>query len=77
MRKITPNLVVEWLTLLLRTTDVPRSHLGPDTGYPDWGFAYFLHFLQVNAGKCLKLSLDRFLANSSFIYNHFIRHCMI
>jgi hypothetical protein len=29
------NVVVEWLTLLLRTWEVPVSNFGPETGYPD------------------------------------------
>jgi hypothetical protein len=30
----TPNIVVEWLTLLLRIWEVPDSNFGPKTGYP-------------------------------------------
>jgi hypothetical protein len=37
-----PNVVVEWLTLLLRIREVPGSNLGPDTGYPDRVFVIFL-----------------------------------
>jgi hypothetical protein len=29
------NDVVKWLAILLRIRDVPGSHLGPETGYPD------------------------------------------
>jgi hypothetical protein len=29
------NVVVEWLTLLLRIQQVPGSNLGLETGYPD------------------------------------------
>jgi hypothetical protein len=29
------NIVVEWLTLLLRVREVSASILGPETGYPD------------------------------------------
>jgi hypothetical protein len=29
------NVVVKWLTLVLRIRDVPGSNLGPETGYPD------------------------------------------
>jgi hypothetical protein len=32
------NFVVEWLALLLCIREVPGSNLGPETGYPDWGF---------------------------------------
>jgi hypothetical protein len=31
----TPNVMVEWLTLLFRIREVPGSNLGPETGYPD------------------------------------------
>jgi hypothetical protein len=30
-----PNVVVEWLSLLLRIREVPISNFGPETGYPD------------------------------------------
>jgi hypothetical protein len=30
-----PNVVIEWLTLLLRIREVPISNVGPETGYPD------------------------------------------
>jgi hypothetical protein len=30
-----PNVVVEWLTLLLRIREISGSNLGPKTGYPD------------------------------------------
>jgi hypothetical protein len=33
------NVVVEWLTLLLRIRDVPCSILAPATGFHDWGFS--------------------------------------
>jgi hypothetical protein len=35
-----PNVVVEWLTLLLGIQEVPGSNLGPETGYPYWGFSW-------------------------------------
>jgi hypothetical protein len=35
LKFLLPNFVVEWLTLLLRIREVPRSNLGPETGYPD------------------------------------------
>jgi hypothetical protein len=31
------NVVVEWLTLLLRIRGFPVSNFGPETGYPDRG----------------------------------------
>jgi hypothetical protein len=30
-----PNVVVKWLTLLLRNREVPSLNLGQETGYPD------------------------------------------
>jgi hypothetical protein len=36
-----PNVVVEWLKLLLRFREVPGSNLSSETGYPDWGFSWF------------------------------------
>jgi hypothetical protein len=30
-----PKVVVELLTLLLRTREIRNSNLGPETGYPD------------------------------------------
>jgi hypothetical protein len=57
-----PNIAVEWLTHLFRIREVPGSNLGPDTGYPDWGFSWFSSVLP---GICwdntLKLDHDRFL----------------
>jgi hypothetical protein len=37
----TPNVVIEWLTLLLRIWEVPSSNLGSETGYPEF-LAFFL-----------------------------------
>jgi hypothetical protein len=36
------NVVVEWLTHLLRIREVPGSNLGTETGYPEEGFGVFL-----------------------------------
>jgi hypothetical protein len=36
-----PNVMVEWLTLLLRIREVLLSNLGPENGYPDWRFSWF------------------------------------
>jgi hypothetical protein len=33
--KALPNIVVEWLALLVRIREVPGSNLGLQTGYPD------------------------------------------
>jgi hypothetical protein len=32
---LAPNVLVKWLTFLLRIQEVPASNLGPETGYPD------------------------------------------
>jgi hypothetical protein len=32
---IKPNVLVKWLTFLLRILEVPGSNLGPQTGYRD------------------------------------------
>jgi hypothetical protein len=32
--------MIEWLTFLIRIREVPGSNLGPQTGYPDWGFSF-------------------------------------
>jgi hypothetical protein len=67
----TPNVVVEWLTLLLRIREVPGSNFGPLTGYPG---LYFSWFLSAPLGECRvsasKLGYGRFLPN----YFHFITH---
>jgi hypothetical protein len=44
-----PNVMVKWLTLLLRIWEVPGSSLGPETGYPDESFCGFPQSLQVNS----------------------------
>jgi hypothetical protein len=36
------NVVVEWLTHLLRIRDVPGSNLGTETSYPELNFVVFL-----------------------------------
>jgi hypothetical protein len=43
------NVVVEWLTLLLRNRVVPGSNLGSETGYSE-GVRGFPQSLQANAG---------------------------
>jgi hypothetical protein len=54
-----PNVVVEWLTHLLRIREVPGSNFGPETGYPDWGFSRFFSISPENS--TLKLVHDCFL----------------
>jgi hypothetical protein len=49
MYALVPNIVVEWLALLLHNRDVQGSNLGLKTGYPDQGFCGFLLSLQANA----------------------------
>jgi hypothetical protein len=44
-----PNVVVEWLTLLLRIREVPDSNMGLKTGYPGRFLVFFQSF-QGNAG---------------------------
>jgi hypothetical protein len=59
-----PNVVVEWLTLLLRIREVPGSNLGPG----DWLSYGFSLSSSVPPGKyrnsTFKLGHDRFLPNS-------------
>jgi hypothetical protein len=61
----TPNVVVEWLTLLLSILEVTGSILSSDIGYPEWGFSWFL---TVPPGECrdstLKFVHDCFLPNN-------------
>jgi hypothetical protein len=45
-----PNVVAEWVTLLLRIREVPGSSLRSITGYPTEVFRDFPQCLQVNAG---------------------------
>jgi hypothetical protein len=35
------NVVVEWLQLVLRILEVPRSNFCSETGYPDSDFSWF------------------------------------
>jgi hypothetical protein len=44
-----PNIVIAWLTLLLRIREVLGSNLDPETGYPDT-FSWFSKSLPENAG---------------------------
>jgi hypothetical protein len=45
---ISQNVVVEWLTILLRIREVPGLNLRPKTGCPEV-FCGFLHSFQANA----------------------------
>jgi hypothetical protein len=63
------NVVVEWLTRLLRIREVPGSNLGPDTGYTDRFFVVFVSPSRQVLGWYLKLGHDRFLPhNFKLIY---------
>jgi hypothetical protein len=44
------NVVVEWLTLLLRVCEVPGSNLGSKTGYSWQDFHGFTQSLQAKSG---------------------------
>jgi hypothetical protein len=44
------NIVIEWLTLLIRIREFPVSNLWPETGYPDWSFCGFSQYLRENLG---------------------------
>jgi hypothetical protein len=44
------NIMVEWLTLLLRILELPDSNLGPETSHPDGGFSWLSQSLQANSG---------------------------
>jgi hypothetical protein len=45
-----PNVVIEWLTLLLRILEVPGSNLGPGDRLSCFSFSLFPQSLQANAG---------------------------
>jgi hypothetical protein len=44
------NVVVEWLTLLLRIRDIQSSNLSPKTGLPNKDFRGSSQSLQENSG---------------------------
>jgi hypothetical protein len=56
------NVVVVWLTHLLRIREVPGSNLGTETGNPEDGFGVFLSRSRQIQGY-LKLGHDRFLVH--------------
>jgi hypothetical protein len=47
--EVPPNVVVEWVTPLLRIREVPGSNIAPETGYSDWGFSWVS---SVPPGEC-------------------------
>jgi hypothetical protein len=70
-----PNVVVEWVTPLLRIRNIPGSNLGPETGYLDCGISWFLSVPPGKHRECTsKLGYDRFLPNSgnSSIYRSIV-----
>jgi hypothetical protein len=44
------DVMVEWLTLLLRNREVPVSNLNPEIGYPELTFCGFPQSLKANYG---------------------------
>jgi hypothetical protein len=48
--RLRPNVMVEWLTLLLHIWEVTGSNLDPETSYTHQDFRGFLRSLQANAG---------------------------
>jgi hypothetical protein len=56
-----PNVVVEWLTLLVRIRDVSGSNLRPEPGYVDCGFSWLS---SVPPGKCRDSVLNQATAVS-------------
>jgi hypothetical protein len=56
-----PNVVVKWLTFLLRIRKVPGLNLGPETSYSDWGFFVVSSVSPADWYNTLKLGHDRFL----------------
>jgi hypothetical protein len=69
------QIVVEYLTILLRIWKVPRSNLGPKTGYPDSEFSWFS---SAPPGKfrdsVLNLGHDRVLRNSFQLVSHLLHY---
>jgi hypothetical protein len=39
--RVTPDVVLEWLTLVVRVREVLGSSFGPEAGYANWGFCSF------------------------------------
>jgi hypothetical protein len=65
------NVVVKWLTLLLRIREFLGSHLGPKTGYPKSGCSLFSSVPQGNfRDSNLRLGHDHFLPHPFQITIH-------
>jgi hypothetical protein len=76
--KVTPNVVVEWLKLLLLIREVPGSNLCPNTSYPDRGVSWFYSAppdkYQDSALNQATTVSFHILSNSSFTCHPPIRH---
>jgi hypothetical protein len=74
---VTPNVVVERWTLLLRIRELPGSNPGPETDYPDRGFRRFHQSLHVNVRaipwNLATIASFQIFCTSSFTFRHFIR----
>jgi hypothetical protein len=71
-----PDVMVDWLTLLLRIREVPGSNVGLETGCPARGFSWFF---SVSPNKCRDITLNyattasfHILSNYLFTYHPFI-----
>jgi hypothetical protein len=71
------NVVIEWITFLLRIWELLGSYIGPETGYHNWGV---LQFSSVPRDKCWDSTLHsattasfHILSNSSFTYHLFCK----
>jgi hypothetical protein len=53
---ITPNVVAEWLALLLHTSEVPGSNLSKETSYPDYSTQQYVEMLD-SESKCMKVRI--------------------
>jgi hypothetical protein len=74
---ITPKVLVQWLTLLLRIRKVPGSNLGPETGYHYLGFSWFYSVLPGEWRDSISKIRSRLLpSKSSFSYHSATRRCM-
>jgi hypothetical protein len=69
-----PNVVVEWLTLLLCTREVPGSNLGSDTGFPDWVFLWFYTVPPRRLRDSAGTGQDRFLPHPFLFIIHLSFH---
>jgi hypothetical protein len=61
MQSCRPLVVIEWLALLLRIREFPRSNLGPETGFTNWSVRGVPQSLQEMPGLHIKLIHYHFL----------------